>query len=71
MPTHAYGMPAWSVLTFPTHRQMFSFQAIQTQVIETEDESTRRAGKPACFISRSCCLSDNILTILLTLPPVI
>jgi len=28
---------------------MLSFQAIQTQGIETEEDSTRRAGKPACF----------------------
>lgn len=30
-------------------REMLSFQAIQTQGIETEEDSTRRAGKPACF----------------------
>lgn len=36
-------------------REMLSFQAIQTQGIETEEDSTRRAGKPACFFAR-CCL---------------
>ena len=30
-------------------REMLSFQAIQTQGIETEEDSTRRAGKPACL----------------------
>ena len=33
-------------------REMLSFQAIQTQGIEIEEDSTRRAGKPACFFAR-------------------
>lgn len=55
-------MPASSILlTFIAKRKMFSFQAIpQTQVIETEEESTHRAGKPACFIEHSrLCLTDH------------
>ena len=44
-----------SLTFYIAKREMLSFQAIQTQGIETEEDSTRRAGKPACLFAR-CCL---------------